>query len=394
MGRRNYGQDPAPKHTSRDILTAFLTSARKSNFGNFRIEGDTLLYRAQSSVDAPRCHGKDNFDAWKVEVGQKIKETDGRLVDDSGKSVMLEALTADSKEAYNYKNRIQFFETNLVAQRVKGKDGKPVYLGNSSTLELVGRQVSYGNVRENRGQTDIQKSMITDPRFVMLPLTKLEALGVDVSTVEVIELTAPETVSVTEKSEYTDKAEVVQRRFCGACVFKAGARHFLVDLDRTQLAETIGRPFLAETPRAVQSVSDAYASLVPKEVSDARAKGLKVRQLGKWFFIPVDAPTLPTLSNDERLVILASNVSYGLDRMVLDYLTSQSTGARSKGIVEKLMEKVPRPLTLGHGTNMQSAIELGGVTYCQTSVEKSGYATLKLNQWYTPVKALNVEHKD
>ena len=298
---------------------------------------------------------------------------------------MLESLSPDSQNLHGM--RVQYFEENLVAVKLHDENGLPVFIGNSSTLELVGRSVAYGRVSENRGESDIQREMKHDPAFVMLPLTKLESDKLDVAAVEIVERGGVETVTVDQKAEsYPHDFHEVKRQF-NATLFKIENRYFLNDLDRRELKNLHFRTFLSELPGPAQSISEAYRTLVPTSVLGAKAEGLKVEQVGDWFFIPCDAPTLPVLSNEERMLILGTN-SYRLDKSVIAYLTRQ--GPPSEGEVERLLEKVPRPLTLSKGIGMTSAIEIDGVTYCRKEIEgnDANWTGLKLSGWHRPVRNL------
>ena len=182
----------------RMVLDAFISgNSRKSNFGNFRVEDDQIVYRAQSSVEAKWNKHDKTFDEWRKETGTMIGEYDGKLVDCNGKMVLLEAMTPNTE---GHPMRVQYYKTNLVAVKIKDQMNNPVYIGNISTLELVGRTVAYGNVSENDKETEIQKEMKKDRRFIMLPLETLEADGVDVSKIEIVSRGAIEMVRVKEKT--------------------------------------------------------------------------------------------------------------------------------------------------------------------------------------------------
>lgn len=118
-------------------------------FGNYRIEGTRLVYRAQSSDEVTACYDAKDFTKWRTNLGERIAETDGSLIQD-GKSVLLEALT--HKTAHSI--RLQYFETNLIA--FKNTAGRVVV--NADVLPLIGRTVSYGHVRHNRSESDIQRA--------------------------------------------------------------------------------------------------------------------------------------------------------------------------------------------------------------------------------------------
>lgn len=80
---------------------------------------------------------------------------------------------------------------------------------------------------------------------------------------------------------------IVDRHFAGAAVFKIEDDYFLFDCDRREL-ETFGfNPFFARLPGAVNSVEEAYASLMPDEVKKAIKDGLDVKRQGEFFFVPL-----------------------------------------------------------------------------------------------------------
>jgi hypothetical protein len=380
-----------PKWTPGDILKAFKTDKpRKSNFGNFRIEGDALVYRAQSSVEAPPSYDKKEWPETRQKIGDMIRKYDGRLVDENGKALMLEALTSESKTG---KMKIQYFETNIIAQKIYGENGLPILIGNTSTLELVGRTVSYGNVSENRSETDIQKAMKLDPDFIMLPLDDLQERGVDSSELEIIQRGASETFRVEEKSNnYPYPMHVVSRIFTGATLFRTGERYFLRDIDRLQIKAGHMRTFLSELPGPVQDIVRAYDSLVPQSVREAETEGLKVERLGKWFFIPVPAPKMPDITLEERMLLLGSE-SY-LSEDVREYLIGQKPMDRHSIEVDNVLKKVPKNRDLDHKTEMQLSITLNQVTYCKGLVKDTKWeASLDLGQWFKPVQNLSVSKK-
>ena len=63
-------------------------------------------------------------------------------------------------------------------------------------------------------------------------------------------------------------------------------RHFLVGQDSNNQAQ----PFITQVFRKLQTVEEAFESLMPKAVKKAKAKGLEVKRQGDWFFVPSPAP--------------------------------------------------------------------------------------------------------
>ena len=67
-------------------------------------------------------------------------------------------------------------------------------------------------------------------------------------------------------------------------------RHFLVGQDSNNMAQ----PFITQVFRKLQTVEEAFESLMPKAVKEAKAKGLEVKRQGDWFFIPSRPPQGPS----------------------------------------------------------------------------------------------------
>lgn len=376
-----------------DALQAFQTEKpRKTVFGNYRIEGDSLIYRASCSDDLGHQIATQGVTA----VRAKLKELNGTLVDLEGKTV---AVTAETK--FYSRMRIVYHATNVIARKLRRGDSW-IFLGNGSILPLVGRRVAYGNEQLNHSETDIQRSM-RNCGFVMIPFSVFAEAKLDLNTFESIERGPEETLRVREKNPYYQswakpqtKQEfiIVKRHFVGAALFKVGGTCFLFDVDRREVKHRIFNPFLVKLSAQVTSIKAAYASLKPKAVIEAEKRGVKVLRQGEWFFIPSKAPRIPKLSVRERMQILLDNTWSG-DRALMERIAGglrRSMSRTPRGI----LLKVPRPLNLSAGDNRPNTVEMGlqvgKVTYATGMVSHSGreHAELQLKGWYQAVPNTSV----
>ena len=74
-------------------------------------------------------------------------------------------------------------------------------------------------------------------------------------------------------------------------------RHFLVGQDSNNMAQ----PFVTQVFRKLQTVEEAFDSLMPKAVKEARAKGLEVKRQGDWFFVPCGPPQGPSCNMQQSV---------------------------------------------------------------------------------------------
>lgn len=379
MGRR-YGSS-SNKFTSSEILESFLeVEPRKKIFGNFRIEDDQLVYRAQSSCDASRWSKGDDSDFAKAkkEIGAKIKEHDGRLVDEHGKSVMLESLTKNSP---SHGMRIQYHETDLVAQKVKCEN-EILLLGNSSTLALVGRTVAYGRTRENRETTEIQSEM-KRRNFIMIPFDEFGNL----KTFKLIDKQSPEVFKVKQKNSgyHRTDTDVNLVNFGGAMLFSLSGKTYLSDVDRREIKYQFLNKFIVEVSGNCHSIGDAYKTLLPSKLNGVQ----DVKRQGQWFFKPCDAPTIPVLSVEQKMILLSANVdNYHFDKELVKALTGFTQ--RDLDQADSILKQVPREIELkidgvNRALTVQTCIELDGVTYCRGEVSSDNRAKLTLNDWHIAV---------
>lgn len=366
------------KFSEHEILSAFLAEKPdKTVFGNWRIDGNKLIYRAQSSKDAPRWHDQKDFNKSLAEINEMIRDYDGKLVDSEGRTVLAESLTKDTP---NYRMRLVYWETNLVAQKITGADGVVNYLGNSDILPLVGRTVAYGNVSENRYETEMQQEMRAR-NFVMLPMS--DFASADFSTFKTLD-TSPG-LNVTVKEGY-NRSETTSKYFPGARLFTLENTHYLYDIDRRETRYGHYNVFLTKLPSDAGTIDAAYETLKPQVVKDAEAKGLNVKRQGRMFFIPSEAPKLREFSTEERMYILGAKAGYDLEPQIVEYLTGKNIRG-DKG-ADALIKHIPRRIVMScaRGSyDLATAIEIDGVTYCKGPVDSNKRAKLHLDNWHIVV---------
>ena len=195
--------------------------------------------------------------------------------------------------------------TNTIATRLP--NGK--VLGNASILPLVGRYVSYGNESLNRNVTVIQNLMEKHPQYELIPFSVFDEAELSLDSYNEVDNTGEETVTrEMENPKYKRwesarmakeniPANIVETvHFTGARLFSVKNKEdkelkFLFDIDRGEIEHKIFNPFLVQVPEngtPINTVPDAYSSLIPNEVKDAIAKGLNVKRQGEWFFIPAE----------------------------------------------------------------------------------------------------------
>jgi hypothetical protein len=367
-----------------DVVTAFVADKpAKRVFGNYRIENNFLMYQAQSSENAPMWHSAEEFKEAKTTIKAKIKELDAKLVDENGKTVLLESLTHNSP---SYGLKIQFPEFNTIAVKVPktvaGLDSDFIFV-NSETLDLVGRTMSYGREDRNSGVTDIQVQL-RGMGFPMLSLS--EFLDVDWTSFKLIELGKTRklktTISIGGPRWNRERVETEQN-LNSACLFEVGGKRYLAGIDSREADSGKILPYFRSVSKIADSIASACTYLKPIEVLDAENAGLEVRRSGDVFFIPVDAPKLETLSVEDKLLILGEASTYSLDFNVLKYLTGQAI-KRGSNRAEKLLEKVPRPITIPQGSAKIGIVQDGN-TYVIGEVAMGQRTGLKLGTWHKVV---------
>jgi hypothetical protein len=358
-----------------EIIEQFFSAKpKKTVWGNFRIEGNELIYRAQNQEEF-WLHNGVAHESNRQDLADVLK---GKLKLVSG-SNDLETIKARVKEKEHCK--IQYVTHSINKIAIKLPNGQ--VLGNSSILPLIGRTVSYGNESLNRSETLIQRKLTQ--RAIMIPFTVFDQAKLDIEKFKMIEKGPEELVKRKARNpryhswekqkgvpEFIDETV----HFTGASLFEVDGEQFLFDVDRRELEHKIFNPFLVKMPKKAKTISEAYELLKPKEVLDAERKGLKVLRQGEWFFIPSKAPKLKrvTLTQDEIQKLLTDRFS------VMD----------NKGLQAKAA-MLPRPTTLQAGdnrpNNVQMGITQGKVSFVKGKVSHSGreHADLTLNDWHIAI---------
>ena len=188
-----------------------------------------------------------------------------------------------------------------VIQSILAMDLNGHKIGNSSILPFLGANKAFGEWSHNR---QVHSSQTKLSQFItMVPFSVFNEAQLDIRTLAIVQKLNDETVKVKIDNPDYDKYSVKKqikpefiiesRHFTGACLFKVDGCTFLFDIDREEIKHQIFNAFLSEIPKDVETISDAYKALKPKEVLDAEQAGLKVVRQGEWFFIPVDGDHSP-----------------------------------------------------------------------------------------------------
>jgi hypothetical protein len=168
------------------------------------------------------------------------------------------------------------------------------------------------------GQSLIQQNIRTISKY-NIPFNVLDSAGLKLSETRVLEQ-GPESDHDIKVNTYGDKTE--KRHFTGALLLENSGRKFLMDIDRNEIKFGIFNAFFVEVDSSVNTIEQAYDSMVPSVVKTAIKSGLDVKRQGEWFFIPTNE-TL-TLTPDKVLnwdrdqkatkVFLKHNISHGKGR--------------------------------------------------------------------------------
>jgi hypothetical protein len=245
-------------------------------------------------------------------------------------------------------------------------------LGNSSTLPLIGRSVSFGNERLNRDLTDVQEYI--SQKVQMIPFTVFTEAGLNIMNTLILDRGSEETLTINVNHGFdskTQKDKILEesRHFTGASLFQIDDKKFLFDIDRNEIKYKIFNPFLVELQdTTVTTIVDAYESLKPSEVKQAEKQGKKVLRQGEWFLIP---------------------------------LTEKFSGVTDDGrnTWQKPLNKGFRTGELRAGNNrpnrvgMISMNEKNEIVAVSGKIEHSGreHKTLNLTGWYKPVPNTSVQ---
>ena len=264
------------------------TNETRIRFGNYFIDGNKLCYRAMVQEK------KKHLDKVELQALLTAMDSGKAVACDLSRTELVETINKYDVSSYGQDIAIKVLRENVCAIKLI-RNGKPLVIGNSSALELIGRRVSFGREIRNRSETDIQVEL--SKHVAMLPFSVFDQAKLDINTLQVIDQGGAETVTrkfetgkmlkdkETKKTYPEIKMETVH--FTGASVFKVDKEYFLFDIDRQEIKHKIFNPFLVKLPVSVSSIKQAYDVLKPNDVKKAEWIGAEVKRQGEWFFIPV-----------------------------------------------------------------------------------------------------------
>lgn len=364
-----------------ELVDNFLSDKPKRLvYGNFRIETNRLVYIGESKE--------------RINVNKDNQEEFFKLLD-SGKIRFKSTLeTKDSVQAkINSTDKYAYIECykkeiNVIAKRIKRVNQSDIIIGNSTMLPLVGRIVAYGNVRNNRSETLIQRKLAV--KVPMIPFSAFEQDNLDINKIEILEQSGSEVVKRAYKEWKGDKEVEVMREvhFTGASLFKVEDTHFLFDIDRNEIVHGIFNPFIVTLKYSTKTIKEAYEQLQPASVVKAVKAGKKVLRQGEWFFIPVSNVKLPKLTKTKILEVMATNT---FSNDMIESLIGKKKLERLKKSLVKSTSMVPRQLSLQVGKNRPNNAQLGfqrkGKTFVKGKISHSGreHKDIVLKQWYEAV---------
>lgn len=377
----------------REVVDNFLMGKpKKTVWGNFRIEGDRLVYRTETMKEW------DTRDNGVLEVLNELKS--GKVSWHSKNREKFSELVIQKIKKAVKEDRFERFyvsesEVEVIAITLE-RDGELLAIGNSNILPSIGRTVSYGNVTNNREVTLIQREL--EQRVAMLPFSVFEQAKLDISKLNIIQAAESETVKrkvpnpgyQSWRDNPGPEFIEVSAHFSGASLFEVEGKYFLFDIDRREIKHKIFNPFLVQLTKKVSTIAEAYESLKPKVVLDAEKKGIEVKRQGEWFFIKTDKNPEVKLNDQEKLLAMVAN-EWRLDTTFFNNAFGKEYVAKIVKQSELVRAKLPKQLALKAGDNRPNTVESGitvdKVTYVTGTVKHQGreHADLKLNGWYIAV---------
>lgn len=275
-----------------------------------------------------------------------------------GNAFVYRAIIDDGKQDFKVKQ-------NIIA--IHTPNG--VTLGNSSTLPLIGRSVSFGNERLNRDLTPVQEYI--SQSLTMVPFTVFTQAGLNLMNTKIIDRGIEETLTISVQNGYDDKHKPIMvdesRHFTGATLFQVDDKMFLFDVDRNEIKHKIFNPFLVELQdTSVNNISGAYESLKPSEVRKAESMGQNVLRQGEWFLIPLTEQFNPIVDTNEQWNSLEKGFRTG-----------------------ELRAGNNRP----NRVSRYAVDSSGSIVAVSGKMEHSGreHKTLTLKQWYKPIPNTSVQ---
>ena len=176
---------------------------------------------------------------------------------------------------------------------------------------------------------------------------------------------------------------------------------FLFDIDRNEIKHKIFNPFLVQIPEngtPIETVKEAYDSLVPPEAVEAKEKGLHVIRQGEWFFIPTTDNPLSDIdqltAEQKKEYALAKTIkgmgSHGREHNEICIMLGESEVNRYLEMQDVPSTSVTR-MELRAGKNRPNHAELGintrGKSYVKGKISHSGreHKEITLHGWHIAV---------
>ena len=144
------------------------------------------------------------------------------------------------------------------------------------------------------------RSAMMDEDYVIIPFSALNRAGIDPADVQVIDQ-EPERYLTLKRRDRNGEIREYEVHLMGSSLFqdKDGNR-WLSGLDEGAV-DPWSSFFLTQlVDNTVSSVAEAYLSLMPEEVFDAKRKGKEVLRQGEWFFVRAGEQETKKLRGKEK----------------------------------------------------------------------------------------------
>ena len=175
---------------------------------------------------------------------------------------------------------------------------------------------------------------------------------------------------------------------------------FLFDIDRNEINHKIFNPFLVQIPEngtPIETVKEAYDSLVPPEAVEAKEKGLHVIRQGEWFFIPTTDNPLSDIdqltAEQKKEYALAKTIQGMVHNREHNEICIMLGDSEVKRYLE--MRDIPQTsvirMELRAGKNRPNHAEMGintnGKSYVKGKISHSGreHKEITLHGWHIAV---------
>ena len=195
----------------------------------------------------------------------------------------------------NYGEEINTVQ-NIIAIKIV-REGETIFLGNASILPAIGATVSFGNRSLNGTVTDVQERLAL--LISMVPFSVFTESNLNLMNINILDRGQEETITRTienpnwnwsddhrcKNNETTyDVPKQIDEivHFTGSSLYEVDGEYFLFDIDREEVKHKIFNPFLVGLPKKVDTIKEAYDSLMPSEVKNSPS----FERQGEWFFVP------------------------------------------------------------------------------------------------------------